>query len=209
MKIRQLIYFGLIISSCNNPTPKKEVSIEAVTEKVKTVEEPIPNLDPKFAAYVNKIDSLSLPYEISCFDFSSYDKTEEDNDRIDRTYASEWYIPYRKIETNKPFEIIMYLSPADIYIPVIKTFSSDGKAISELQLFTNCGGDPGYKARQFIEIRSNHEIVRIDSTWRWELDAEYREIESTKQIKVTRTVYRIENNGIIKKKDEKTVHNKS
>ena len=206
MKIIQLIILGLIICSCNNGSKKKDVNLESETETIKTEKEIVKNLDPKFATYLNKIDTLSLPQNIACFDLNKYELYENYKHLIDTTFSSEEETPYRRIKTNAPYEIVVYLAPADILIPIVKTFSLEGKEISTLQLFTNCGGEPGFKARQFVEIQNNRRIVHIDSTWTWEVDEEYKEIDSTEKIKVTRTTYRIEKSGFIKK-EESTVHN--
>lgn len=150
-----------------------------------------------FSNYLQRIDPMILPYKSGCYDFIHFDREGKYSALVDTTYSSEWEIPFKRIKTNRNFEIVVYLIPADIYVPILKTFDLNGKEISEFQFFTNCDGEPGFRERQFVEIRQNLQIIKTDSIWRWELDEDYYEIESTKKIEVKRSIYEIDVNGLI------------
>jgi hypothetical protein len=156
------------------------------------------NLDSqKFCNYLQRIEPITLPFQSGCYDFINFSSTDRNSALIDTTYSSKWEIPYKRIDTKKNFGIVIYLSPADIYVPVLKTFDLNGRIISKLQIFTNCNGEPGFRERQFVSIDKNLQIVKTDSIWRWKLDADYNEIPSTEKIEVIRSIYEIGENGLI------------
>ena len=160
----------------------------------------IKNTNSRFDIYLNRIELLSLPCSFECFDFINFESQKVNSEIIDTTFACQWEIPYRRIDTNLKFRIIIYLSPADIYTPILKTFDFNGKELSTLQLFQNCGQEPGFRSLEFVTINPNLQIVKIDSIWRWEIDDNYKEIESTKKLEIAKTFFEIENNGLIIKK---------
>ena len=84
-----------------------------------------------------------------------------------------------------------------MHIPVIRTFDLNGSLISELQLITTCGQEPGYYASQFVTIEPNLDIVRIDSTWRCEVNNQGIEDKSTEKLDVSKETFRIKSNGEI------------
>ncbi|WP_167604965.1 hypothetical protein [Maribellus sediminis] len=156
------------------------------------------DFNTKFLTYLERIDSVSLPYSASCFDFIDLENTGKYADLIDTTYASEWELPYGKIKTNGNYKIVIYLCPADIFVPIMRTFDLKGKRISEFKFFTNCGGEPGFRERQFVNINNDFQIIKKDSIWRWDLDQNHNEIDSTMKIKVIETILTIDENGLIK-----------
>lgn len=149
---------------------------------------------------MQKIEPITLPYQARCNDFSNIKEIDKNSTLIDTTYSRVYEIPFKRIETKKNFNIVIFLMPAFPYIPIIKTYDSDGKKISELQLFTNCGGDPGFLERQYIEIRQDFQMIKTDSIWRWKLDDKHYNIDSTKKIEVTRSIFEIDENGFINRK---------
>lgn len=156
------------------------------------------NANRRFSKYLERIESVSLPFSASCFDFTDFESTAKYTDLIDTAYASEWEIPFRKINTNGNYKIVIYLSPADIYVPILRTYDLNGKKISEFQFFSNCGGEPGFRERQFIKINSDLQIIKKDTIWKWDLDQNYNEIDSTMKIEVIETILSVNENGKIK-----------
>lgn len=155
------------------------------------------NIEPKFSNYLQKIEPLELPYQAGCIEFIDFDNMTKNSALIDTTYSLNWEIPFKRIKTEKNFEIVIYLMPADIFIPIVKTFDLNGNEISKLMIFSNCDGEPGFRERQFFTIHKDFQIIKTDSVWTWELDNDHNEIKSTEKINVTKSYYSIENNGLI------------
>lgn len=152
-----------------------------------------------FRDYIDKIENLDLPFKFGC-NLWSVDITEKLIASVDTTYAPKWQFPYKKVERTSEFVIVLYFTPADPFIPEIRTFDYTGKEISKLNLSRNCGQSPGFRDMTTIEISADFKINRTDSTLTWDLDDRHQKIESTKKVEVSETFYEIDDLGVIVEK---------
>ncbi len=198
MRISILLLSVLLIISCK--TNKKEN-----TEKENTLEDnEIVNTkkvitNKKFANLLSKLETIDLPYKTSC-DADYVSNTVLDTADYAFLVENIWDQPFKRIETSHNFEIIMFLVPADIILPVIRTYDLNGKQIdSEQMFFSYCGGEPGYFGKEFIKINKDLSIIHTDSIWSCEVDENYNDIDSTRTLKVKNFSVNILPNGQIEK----------
>ncbi|MUP40129.1 hypothetical protein [Labilibaculum euxinus] len=116
---------------------------------------------------------------------------------------NELEYPYKKIATNEKFKIVMFLAPADVLLPIVKTYDFNGKIIDSETLFWGyCGGEPGYYHTEHLQINSSSLITHIDSTWTHEVDADYNEIKGTEKFDLKVIDFVINSDGTIQKKEK-------
>ncbi len=201
MKNLIILFIASLLLSCNSKTEvnKGNTSTKNQSENVE-IKKNISN--EKFASLLNKLDNLNLPYQNSCF--AEY-KEINDLDTSEYSFLVEnvWERPFKKIPTKNNFEIIMYLAPADVLLPIIRTYDLNGKEIdSEQMFFGYCGGEPGYYHTEHFEINEQLTIHHIDSTWTCEVDSLYNDIDSTKELKVETYLWKILEDGQIIKEEK-------
>jgi len=163
------------------------------SERVGTAE--LKPVDADFAKFLELIPELDLPYQTSC-DNSYPDYPEVPKELIEK--YTKWYLyhPYRKITTNRNFQLVLHLAPADYELPILYTFTNNGDSISTKQMFFGyCGGEPGYFHKEHFRIDEQLNIVHFDSTWRHEVDEDYNEIEGTETLKAVTTIFTLTANG--------------
>jgi len=200
-KLLIIICIGLLTGCQNNnkqqkeETPDESSTTTELTDETNT-ETP---LDPEFTSYLNKIPDLELPYSTACF--SDYKNSPEIDKELKMKFLEgEWEWPHRRIPTNSEFIAVMNLAPADVVLPIIKTYKKSGEIISSQQMFFDyCGGEPGYYHSEHIIIKPNLVITHIDSTWTHQLDSLENEIEGTEKLEVKNFDYRILADGKIVK----------
>ncbi|GET23296.1 hypothetical protein [Prolixibacter denitrificans] len=199
-KLIILLIASLLFSCSSKKENNKGNSTKTIKSENIKIKKHITN--KKFAALLDKLDTLSLPYKNGCF--GEY----KGNNILDTSEYSflvrnVWECPYRKIPTKNNFEIIMYLVPADVLLPVIRTYDLNGKEIdSEQMFFGYCGGEPSYYHTEHFEIDKRLNIHHIDSTWTCEVDSLYNDIDSTRVLKVKTYQWKIQEDGqIVKEKN--------
>jgi hypothetical protein len=195
--ITPIILFLLIIGCVNQKNQKDKDSIQNI-DNISTDIKPVSKyIDKNFEEFLLKLEPLELPHEFKCYDFTDWELLDKLSELRDTVYSEEWDIPYKRVLINDQFESVIFLAPADMHIPVIRTFDLNGNLISELQLFTSCGQEPGYYARQFVTIETNLEIARIDSTWTCEVNNQGIEDKSTEKLEVSEAKFKIKSDGEI------------
>ena len=171
----------------NEPEPEKKIETDETLEP-----EPI---DSAFAQYLEMIPELTLPYETGCGSY--YPNYPEIPDSINIKY-SRWdlYFPYRRFPTTGNFQLVMYLAPADIELPIFYTYTNRGDTIATKQMFFGyCGGEPGYYHKEHFRLDEQMILIHFDSTWRHEVDEDYNEIEGTETFEAVTTNFKINADG--------------
>ncbi len=202
MKWISISFLIAMTFACSISNRKKEPT-KSIKEEVaqKTVsEKKIVNVD--FQEYLNQMDFLELPYQTNCF--NDYKQDNEISHELTMKFNdNELEYPYKKIATTEEFKIVMYLAPADVLLPIIKTYDPNGKIIDSEQLFWGyCGGEPGYYHTEHLQIKSNNLIRHIDSTWTHEVDDDYNEIKGTEKFELRVIDFVIKSDGTIEKEEK-------
>jgi len=201
MRITITIILTFLLISCLNRNNQNNQEIDdpkiSDISDIIEINEISKSIDGRFEEFLSALEPLVLPHQFECYDFNDQDLLEKLSETKDTIYSEKWDIPYKRIIINEQFESAIFLSPADIYIPVLKTFNLNGDLISELQLMTSCGQEPGFFSRQFVTIEPSLEIIRIDSTWRCEVNNQGIEDKSTEKLEVTTERFKINKVGEI------------
>ena len=192
MKVPIILLFIFVLYGC---------TIESRPDKGETMEAPAEeDFDGDLIRFLEPVPYMQLPFSTSCD--NEYDAPEYDTELQRKFIEERGEYPYRRIPGNSDLQILMTLSPADILLPIIKTYDKEGKLIASEQLFFNfCGGEPGYYHTEHIRINSNLVIEHIDSSWTYDVNDEQEEIEGTEKLEVVTQNFRILENGeIVKEK---------
>lgn len=184
----------IILFGCGQNTEKKaenqtEIQIETVNKK-----------ENSFDDYLTTIPQTKLPLDLKCdidlnsssvdFDRETIDKFGQENSRI-----------YGKIAVTDDFTAIIYLSPADIILPIIQTTNRQGKKISELKIFERyCGEDEFSRETSWATISKDLTITLSDSVITYKRNNEGQIIEESKTSEVRHRKFQIDNYGRINKK---------
>ncbi|WP_181305152.1 hypothetical protein [Rufibacter sp. XAAS-G3-1] len=184
-----LLFLGALTSCSRDNTAQYETnpSVEQVVDAAPAV---------SFASFSAELPVLPLPFKATCaFDYAI-------GPRLDTTVASHYLkpheLPYRRFPVSKEVTALLLLFPADETIPRIRTYHPDGTKLDEQDLkFTPCGEEPGIKHSEQYTIQKDFTIVHIDSTTRWQFDAEYNEVPNTRKLTVTRKRFKISPQGDI------------
>lgn len=157
------------------------------------------NSNVEFKDLLSEIRAIEIPYMASCY--SNFERDYDiDMDKYHKFLPEEMEYIYKKAEINEDIVMILYLAPAEVLIPIIRTYKSDGKEIDSEQLFDgNCSGEPGYLHNEHILIENYNTIIKIDSVLISKIDEDLNPIDSTKELNVTKQIIRIENDGTISK----------
>ncbi|SMO92774.1 hypothetical protein SAMN06265379_1173 [Saccharicrinis carchari] len=200
-------FFIMTIVSCSQTNRKKEsVTSEnkEITRKNTTVKDVTENkvTNAEFQEFLNQLDFLELPYETNCF--NDYKQDREISPELTMKFNdNKLEYPYKKIATTGKFKIVMYLAPADVLLPIVKTYDMSGKIIDSEQLFWGyCGGEPGYYHSEHLQINTSKLITHIDSTWTHEVDTDYNEIKGTEKFELKVIDFAINSDGTIEKKEK-------
>jgi hypothetical protein len=82
-------------------------------------------------------------------------------------------------DTENSYKII-WLAPAEVEIPILTTFTKDGKKIKEEQLGVGgCGSDCGFSCKEFITINKELTIFSRDSINSTDCDTSGNPMENT------------------------------
>jgi hypothetical protein len=177
MKFTKTFLFSilLIISCQTNPSKKTETA-----DSSKTRDRLIENERSKeFTRFLNKFKSLELPLTINPDEQkeirnlpllfgtdTAFISTAYKDTSLDKVFAYG-LLP----DTAKSFKVI-WLTPTEIYLPVLTTFSKDGKKISEQELSVGqCGSDCCFTCVETIKINMDMAIYSADSISRCDCDS--------------------------------------
>jgi hypothetical protein len=138
--MKEIIFLTILISifSCSS---KDNSTSKTDNEKNEITVKKITNAD--FEEFLNYLDFIEFPYQTACF--SNYEINNSIDEELILKFAdNKLEYPYKRIYTPRDFEIVLFLSTADILIPTIRTYKLNGEIIdSEQMFFGYCGGEPG------------------------------------------------------------------
>ncbi len=149
-----------------------------------------------FTEFASELPVLPLPFTATCgFAYTT-------GSRLDTTVASTYLkpheLPYRRLPVNQEITALLVLYPADETLPRIRTYNQAGLLLDEQDLkFTPCGEEPGIKHSEQYTIQKDYTIVHVDSTTRWQVDAQSNEVPNTRKSTVTRKRFKISPQGQI------------
>ncbi|TAJ13857.1 hypothetical protein DMA11_07565 [Marinilabiliaceae bacterium JC017] len=191
----------MVAVSCTNTGSTKSNGQNEIQQKVKnnSVKKEIANKD--FEKFLNQLDFLEIPNETSCF--NSYKSDNAINQELSLKFSeNNMEYPYKRIGSSKEYECVMFLVPADVLVPIIRTYDLNGKIIATEPLFLGaCGGEPGYFHKEYFQIKSEKVITHIDSTWTCEIDEDYNDIAGTDKLEVKTYDIVINSDGTIAKQE--------
>jgi len=121
----------------------------------------------QFGKFIKKFRPLSLPLTIKTLDIqstSAYHRiTDKDTLFINSGYPNETWAYGMLPDTSGNIQLV-WLTPAEIYTPVLTTFTKDGQKISEKHLSVGeCGSDCCFICEEYIYIREDRSIYSVDS----------------------------------------------
>ena len=205
MKTIKLIPALLLIAfiySCSSPKKEKENITNPQKESIVTNKVVKEITNEEFKDFLSNLSFIEIPYETSC-DSNYKQDYEMSEELIEKFSERKFQYPYKRVYTPENFEIVIFLSPADVIIPIVRTFDLNGNPIASEQMFHGyCGGEPGYYHTEHIQIVSPDLITHIDSTWTHEVDEDYNEIKGTEKFKLEVYDFIINKDGTITKKEE-------
>ncbi|RNI28768.1 hypothetical protein [Rufibacter latericius] len=186
-----LVLFLFLFTACSRDNTSQYETNPSVEEIVTTSSPAI-----SFQSFVSDLPALALPFKATC----SFEYTL--GSRLDTTVAGTFLkpheLPYRQISVNEDVTALLVLFPADETLPRIRTYNQEGTQLDEQDLkTTSCGEEPGIKHSEQYTIQKDFTIEHLDSTTRWQVDAQYNEVPNTRKLTVTRKRYRISPTGDI------------
>jgi hypothetical protein len=170
-----LFSFLLLVSCKTNPS--KEI---VITASLKTVNDLVENpRSEDFSRFLNKFKIIGLPLNINPNELqqvrglplifgtdTAFINTAYKDTSLDKVYAYG-LLP----DTTQSFKVI-WLTPTEIYLPVLTTFSKDGRKISEQELSVGeCGSDCCFTCIETIKINTDLTIYSADSISKCDCDS--------------------------------------
>jgi hypothetical protein len=159
-----LLQIGLMGGQTDHSTDKKQAA--AIESGTKSATDSASVNDLLFAQFVKKFPRLGLPLTIKTLDIQS-DALQKITGRDSMFTSSsdpEGTRAYGLLpDTTGNFKLI-WLSPADVYVPILTTFNRHGQRISETHLSVGaCGSDCCYSCAEYITINKDMTIYSVDS----------------------------------------------
>lgn len=196
--IKCVLICAWIFQGCLSNTQKK-VKINPLSTHPFTPGKNKSNAD--FSLFIKKFKLLSLPLTIRTEEIvvdSSAKLTAKDNAFIKCEYPDEIYAYGMLPDTTDCYKII-WLEPTEIEVPVLTTFTKDGKKIKQDELGVGqCGSDCGYSCSEFINIDKNQTIFSGDSVETTDCDTNGNLKPNTTQKYILYKTARIHENGDFK-----------
>ncbi|MEI6123736.1 MAG: hypothetical protein WCQ95_08910 [Bacteroidota bacterium] len=180
-----LTIIGILISCTNN----NKTAVQDDNNSNKQIQSPDP---------FDKIIKLKLPLIISSDNWNDMFKkygNYSDNDNYKLLKH-----PFARLIDKEKFEAIICTVPSEVESPAFVTIDRNGKVIDSLFLVGKYGGnDPCYGISEYAIINTDLTIQIIDTTYTWDVDKDYSRIDNSKKMTVQNELYKVLDNGIIKK----------
>ncbi|WP_205500287.1 hypothetical protein [Rufibacter psychrotolerans] len=191
IKLTSSLLLGLLLLASCSRDNTSQYETNPVAEQVVDAPSVV-----SFSSFAEELPVLSLPFTASCsFDYAV-------GARLDTTVAGSFLrsheVPYRRFSVSKEVTALLVLFPTDQTLPRIRTYNQAGVILDEQDLkFKPCGEEPGFEHTEQYTIQKDFTIVHVDSTTRWQVDAQYNEVPNTRKATVTRTRFKIRPTGEI------------
>jgi len=193
-KMKLKVIFSIIVLTfsfgCDQTTEKKE-KIEKDNK-----EEPKIKMQTNFSDYLKAIPHIKLPLDLKCEIPPKASTLKFDSETIQK-YGTGTSIN-GKIAMNDNFTAIIYLTPADIILPIIQTTDRNGNKISELHLYEKwCGEDMFSWGTSWAKISDDLIITLSDSAINYKRNDKGEIIEKSKKTEVRHRKFQIDEKGKI------------
>lgn len=178
-------------------TDKKETEREKEKQIENAEIQEVKTDDSEFSKYLDLIPNVELPFETNCERCCDHAQIDYDNEVIKR-FRPEGTTIVGLVSRTKDRAIILVTYPADMIIPSLKVFDSNGKLTGDMTFMTSyCGGEPGYYGRQFFRINPDLTLSQIDTSYHMTVDSvDYHTLDTTK-IEIVKKEYKVNNKGEI------------
>ena len=156
---RFLFSIGLFLGGCSlNNSNDKSAGTPSAADRQKII---------AFNKFIKKFKPLRLPLTLRTFDLQSTDGlhriTGKDSIFINSGYPNETWAYGFLADTADNFKLI-WLSPTEVFVPVLTTFSKQGQKISEQYLGVGqCGSDCCFTCTESVIINKDLTIYSVDS----------------------------------------------
>ncbi|MDO6434755.1 hypothetical protein Q4E93_29355 [Flavitalea sp. BT771] len=166
-KTLTLIYFLLFVGalSCEEDKPNNKHHGKTISNNKK----PPQDVSRKalFERFIKKFKPLTLPLAIKTLDIQSTTGYRpiagKDSIFINSGYPNETWAYGMLPDTSGNIQLV-WLAPAEIYDPVLTTFTKGGLKISEQHLGVGgCGSDCCFTCDEYIYIKKDRSIYSVDS----------------------------------------------
>jgi hypothetical protein len=174
-KISTLFCFFLllgVLGCTENNTNNKQRHRKTTANSKK----PSPDVTRKalFEKFIRKFKPLTLPLTIKTLDLQTTEAYKKINDKdtlfINSGYPNETWAYGMLPDTSGNIQLV-WLAPAEIYAPVLTTFTKGGQKISEKHLGVGgCGSDCCFACEEYIYIKADKSIYSVDSIKRCNCD---------------------------------------
>jgi hypothetical protein len=166
LKITLILLVSILCINCKNEKAENNKSDQLVMKS------------NDFKTFINKFKILKVPLTIEPLkiqdgNFKQLTKTDfkfidlhDIDPKLDNVYA--YGILPDTLESYK----VIYLFPSEIRLPIMATYSKNGKKISEEELSVgDCGSDCGFTCNEYIKIYSDLKIYSVDSIQSYDCDS--------------------------------------
>lgn len=175
MKLNLILFLVIFLVACNTNTNKDKPSADNTTAGLMN------NTHSKqadFAKFISKFKVLNMPVVITPLEQHGKEKLSliygSDTSFINTVYkdtAMDKVYAYGLLPDTANNYKVLWLTPAEIYLPVLTTFSKTGQKISEEHLTVGkCGDDCCYFCKEIIKINLDLSIYCADSIKQCECD---------------------------------------
>jgi hypothetical protein len=162
-----LIYFLLLVGApgCEEDKSNNKHHRKSVSDSKKSSQDVTRKV--LFERFMKKFKPLSLPLSIKTLDIQSTAAyrpiSEKDSLFINSGYPNETWAYGMLPDTSGNIQLV-WLAPAEIYDPVLTTFTKGGEKISEQHLGVGgCGSDCCFTCDEYIYIKKDRSIYSVDS----------------------------------------------
>ena len=169
-KFSQLTISVLIcfVISCSSPIKKPE------QQNMQTIKE------IAFRKFISHFKTIALPFTISTAEDIQGKYYIIPQNSIDTAFETYSFICYGMLPDTSDFFKLLFLAPADDYIPVLATYDKKGNRISNENIDVGHGGAwPCYTCTEMEIIKKDQTIFSIDSITECKLDSMNNPIPNT------------------------------
>jgi hypothetical protein len=136
----------------------------------------------EFEAFLKKFKTTPLPLIIKACKVSTVGcNSFDDTDTLFIKELSGW-VPYYKFKPNGNYIAVISLGMADCSLPILTTYTIDGKKIDEESIaIGGCGAGPGFTCEEFMTVRKDYTLYTSDTIREAALDSLGNDIKGTEE----------------------------
>ena len=175
-----------LLSSCHNTTTNNtNTNTQVTTQPINAM-----------SVYSSAIHSIKLPFIDTCFDTIAIQHPKLPDSLSEfKNYGQI----VGKVHETRNYVAILYSIPADVQLPVLRTFNTNGQKISSLRLFIGdcCGENEDCSGQSTFEITGDMHIILRDSMQTFERDKKKYDKKKNFQMHKKMQEFKIDSNGKI------------